>query len=151
MVKFTDNINDIVLCWNESFGDSEEEVLFFLNNAVNYKCIANYYDNKICAMLILVDCCLNNRSSKYIYAACTLNKFRKKGYMTEILEFLKKDYNNLCLIPANENLIDFYTERGFDKKIRTDLISFDQCEEIKEYLFEGCTLNKPFLLQYLGD
>lgn len=150
MIKITDNTNDIVLCWNEAFGDCKEDIVYFLENAKNYKCISLYSNDSICAMLILIDAYIDSTPTKYIYAACTLKKFRNNGYMTEILEFLKSSNSNLVLIPANENLISYYNRRGFNLTHTVDKIKFEQSDEIIDYLFDGCELEKPILLQYIG-
>jgi predicted acetyltransferase len=148
MIKFTDNKDDIIKCWQEAFGDSEDEILYFINNAVNTKCLAFYEDNQITSMLYLVDCKVNKIDSKYIYAACTLNEYKNQGYMTQLLDFAKDNYKSICLIPAKNWLIDYYSKRGFTQTINISDITFNQIQMIKEYLFEGCELDNPIGLLY---
>lgn len=150
MIKYTDNNADIIKCWQESFGDSNDEIRFFIDNVINAKCLAYYKDEKIASMLYLIDCKVSSVDSKYIYAACTLNEYRKCGYMSALLNYAKDNYKSLCLIPAEEWLIDYYSERGFTDKISVDNIVFNQIPEIEEYLFEGCELETPFGLQCLS-
>lgn len=150
MIKQTHNVDDIVLCWQEAFGDSREDILFFLENARDYQCIAYYDKDKICSLLFLVDCKVNGKPAKYIYAACTLNEYKNKGIMTKLLEHSKNVYDNICLIPAENWLIEYYTKRGFTERIELNDISFSQSREITEYLFEGCSLVEPFALCCLG-
>lgn len=151
MIRYTDNSTDIVKCWQEAFGDSTEEILFFINNAENAECIAYYNGDEIASMLFLVDCQAKSLNSKYIYAACTLKVYRQCGYMSKLLEYAKSNYKSICLIPAEEWLIDYYSKRGFTDKISIDDIVFNQTDKINEYLYEGCELEKPFGLQYKGE
>ena len=142
--------DEIVSLWQKTFGDSREEVLFFLERAKNISCLS-YYDDRLCSMLFLVDCTVNSEPFKYIYAACTAMSARKKGYMSELLEYAQKKYINVLLIPADEDLVNYYSNRKFKHKIDISDILFNECDEIKEYLFEGCSLEKPFALAYKGD
>ena len=147
MIKFCDDVNDILSLWNAVFGDSEEEIMFFINNAESAECLAYYESGRIVSMLFLVDCFINGKKGKYIYAACTDKNYEGRGYMTEILNHSKKSgYNYLCLIPASDSLVEFYRKRGFDKECSIDSLSFNQIDEIKEYLFEGYNLTEPKVL-----
>ena len=146
MIKHTDNRADIISLWMEAFGDSEEEVIFFLDNAIDKECIACYDNDEMQAMLFLVKC----NFGKYIYCACTAKKHRGKGIMSELLAFCKKNETMLCLIPANDGLVDFYQQRGFDIKLNINDLQFHQSEEVNEYLFEGYQLSEPVALMWKG-
>ncbi len=151
MIKLCDNINDIVNIWQEAFGDTKKEILFFVNNVKNARCLAYYDNEKAAALMYVVDCKVKEKSAFYVYAACTLNEYRRQGLMTQLLSYANKQYAPLCLIPANESLIDYYSKRGFRKQLGTDCVSFNEIPEIEEYLFEGCELEEPVLLMYEGD
>lgn len=147
MISFCKNKSDIVSLWKNVFGDTEEEILFFIENAKNADCLALYKEKKIASMLFLVDCSINGKEGKYIYAACTKKEFEGRGLMTKLLDASKKfDYDFLCLIPASDSLVDFYNKRGFDMKAEIDALSFNQSDEIKEYLLEGFSLTEPQVL-----
>lgn len=141
----------IIALWQEAFGDSREDVLFFLNNAVNKSCLCRLDGNKLCSMLFLVDCTVNSVNYKYIYAACTANECRKCGYMSELLKYCQSKYSHVLLIPANEELVSYYNKRNFNHKVNICNIVFNETGEIKEYLFEGCSLKEPFALAYKGE
>lgn len=147
MIKQTHNINDIALVWGEAFGDSFDDIKYFEENVQNAKCLA-YYDNEsICSLLYLVDCTLCGEHQKYVYAVCTLKKYKAKGFATELIEYAKKEYGSLCLIPANKSLIDFYKKRGFTNKYEVNDIEFFESDELKnDYLLVGCELEKPIIL-----
>lgn len=144
MIKFTSDNKDIVKCWAEAFGDSENDILFFINNVQNANCLAYYVGGNIASMLYLVESSLG----KYIYAACTLKEYRKNGYMGELLDYCKKNYNNISLIPANKGLIKYYNNRGLTITDSVDNLHFNECDEIVEYLFDGCELKQPIVLKF---
>lgn len=139
----------IIALWQEAFGDTEEDIQFFIDDCKNKSVLTLYDDNELCAMLFLVDADVNGNKYKYIYAACTFKKFRGKGYMTELLSYAVNAYHNVLLIPADSKLVTYYRKRNFDKIIEIDNIKFNECSEIKEYLFEGCSLDKPFALAFI--
>ncbi len=136
----------IILLWREAFGDSEEEVVFFLENCINKTCIALSEDGKLYSMLFLVDCEIDGERAGYIYAASTFKSRRNKGDMSRILEYCRENYPKLCLIPATNKLEDYYKKRGFTDRAELSSITFDESDEIKEYLFEGSVLKKPYLM-----
>lgn len=139
-----------IALWQQAFGDSREDVLFFLKNAKHISCLG-LYDKKLCSMLFLVDCEVNQKNYKYIYAACTDRNCRSNGYMSMLLNYAQANYSNIVLIPADDSLVNYYSERNFNHKVDIKNILFNECSEIKEYLFEGCSLETPFALAYMGD
>ncbi|MFR5876409.1 MAG: GNAT family N-acetyltransferase [Eubacterium sp.] len=151
MIKYTDNKEDIIKCWHEAFGDSNEEIEFFIDNVKDAECLAYYDGDKIASLLYLVGCKVNMAYSKYIYAACTLKEYRQCGYMSKLLKYAENRFKSICLIPAEQWLISYYSKRGFTIKICVDDIRFNQIPEIEEYLFEGCELENPFGLLNKGE
>lgn len=146
-----DYFYDVVLLWQEAFKDSREDIEFFLNNCKHKQLLCYFCEGKLASMLFLVDCKVNSVFSKYIYAACTFECYKKMGFMTKLLEYSKNEFDNIVLVPADNSLIEFYKMRGFDKINDIKSISFDETDSIKEYLLEGCSLENPFLLCYKGD
>ncbi len=139
MVNTVTDKNKIIDLWQEAFGDSREEILYFTDNLKNGKCIGICKDDELASMLFLVKC----NFGSYVYAACTRKKYRSGGYMTELLDYAKSDESPLCLIPASDSLVDFYYKRGFTQRARIEDICFDECDKIKEYLLEGYSLTDP--------
>ena len=147
MIKFCDNKEEIISLWSSVFGDSDEEISFFIDNLKNGKCLAYYEKGKAVSMFFLVDCRVGEKKGKYIYAACTLKEYEGRGYMSCLIDYAGKNFNEfLCLIPANESLIDFYSQRGFDKTAEISELTFNENDEIIEYLFEGYELKKPLVM-----
>ena len=108
-IRFTQSRKQIISLWNKVFKDSEEEIIFFLDNCKNYKCLGLFEGEVLASMLFLVDCTYCNKQGYYIYAVATDEKFRNKGYSTSLLHYAKElNENFLWLIPANDNFISFY-------------------------------------------
>lgn len=150
MIKFTDNWKSVIELWQEAFGDSREDILFFINNCVHKECLTYYSNNQLASMLFLVDCLCDGKKGKYIYAACTFSSCRGQGFMSQLLDYCKENYSLICLIPADLSLVGYYSKREFNFKISLDKLVFNESGEIKDYLFEGCELKEPFSLAYYG-
>lgn len=152
MIKITNNIDDIVPLWKEAFGDSREDIVFFIDNIRNGVCLAEYQNDKAVSMLYLVDCSLNSKHAHYIYAACTDKKYQKNGYMAGLIKYCIDNYDRVCLIPANEHLVDYYKKQGLVFKHPVDDLKFNECRElIDEYLYAGCSLDNPVVLANKGE
>ena len=148
LIKVFDDKKQIISLWQEAFGDSEEEIIFFLDNCKHKKCVGLCSGKELYSMLFLVDCTVDGESAEYIYAASTFKRRRGNGDMSKILEYCRNNYPVICLIPADEELVKYYKKRGFVNTADTSSISFDESDEIKEYLFEGSELKKPYLMIY---
>lgn len=152
MIKITNNIDDIVPLWSEAFGDSREDIVFFIDNIRNGVCLAEFQNDKAVSMLYLVDCCLNSKQAHYIYAACTDSKSRKKGYMAGLIKYCIDNYDRVCLIPADEHLVNYYNKQGLVFMHPVDDLKFNECRElIDEYLYAGCSLDNPVVLANKGE
>lgn len=146
MIKEIDDYGKIVHLWQEAFGDTVQDILFFTSNCTNKKCIVYLCDDKVASMLFLVDCECENIAAHYVYAACTLKSMQGKGYMTQILKYCFENYKNICLIPASDSLVKYYNDRGLLFEHSIDDLSFNETNEIKEYLLEGYELTNPSVL-----
>ena len=152
MIKITNNIDDIFPLWSEAFGDSREDIVFFIDNIRNGVCLAEFQNDKAVSMLYLVDCCLNSKQAHYIYAACTDSKSRKKGYMAGLIKYCIDNYDRVCLIPADEHLVNYYNKQGLVFMHSVDDLKFNECRElIDEYLYAGCSLDSPVVLANKGE
>ncbi len=141
------NKEAIISLWQEAFGDTKEEIEFFIDNVNNAECLNISDGDELLAMLYFVECYINGREGRYIYAACTAERHRNEGLMTALLHNAEKHCSNyICLIPATESLADFYIKRGFTEKADISELQFFQSDEIKEYLLEGFSLQHPVIL-----
>lgn len=148
-IDFCRDEKQIINIWHSVFGDSEDEIFFFLQNCNNKKCLGVFEDDKLVSMLFLVNCKYGSLNGKYIYAVATLKKYRRRGFAGKLVEKAKQYTDDfLWLIPANEALVDFYKRFGFDIKLYFEnkyenKILFDEEDDIIEYLYEGCELKNP--------
>lgn len=151
IIETKDFSNDMFALWSQAFGDTKEEISFFAENCINKSCVYLEKDSHLASMLFLVDCFIKGVKSKYIFAACTFENMKKHGYMTLLLNYCKEKYGYIALIPADQGLVEYYNKRGFKNKLKIDDILFNESENIKEYLIEGCSLNEPFALSYCKE
>lgn len=117
------DINGLIKLWEEAFGDSEKEIRFFLDGCrTRLNTLVYEINNEIASMLFLLEGDMHFEGkdfpSYYLYAACTLKKYRGKGLMAELLSFAKETANKngkyfICLKPAEKSLFDFYEKNGY--------------------------------------
>ena len=149
MIKFTDDREQIISLWSAVFGDSREDIEFFLNNCKNKSCLGFFVDEVLVSMFFLVECNYAEYKGQYIYAVCTAEEHRKKGYSSKLIREAKKQMNDfLWLIPASAELFGFYEKHEFETKLFSEgdfeyNIEFDECDEIAEYLYEGSDYEVP--------
>ncbi|MDE6659363.1 MAG: GNAT family N-acetyltransferase [Eubacterium sp.] len=158
MIRFTDDTEQIIELWRNVFKeDSREDVLFFLNESHHAKCLGYFEKDKLVSMLFLVDCSYSALNGKYVYAVCTNEKCRNKGYSSSLINESKKYMNDfLWLIPAHDSLFDFYAKFGFVTKLHSDKeyenkIHFDENNEIIEYLYSGSDYTYPDGMVYTNQ
>lgn len=150
MIKYFNDSDLITDLWKEAFSDSDEDILYFLQNCKNKKCLGFFDGDLLCSMLFLIECTLNGEKSYYIYAACTYKSRRNRGDMSALLDYCKKNYDSICLIPADNGLINFYKKRGLNIECAVNSLAFINESEsiVNEYLLDGFELDKPLVLSY---
>lgn len=133
------DIPGIVALWNEAFGDSEKEILFFINEKyIPENTLIIEENGEIASMLFLLEgkMCINgiDYPSYYLYAACTLKKYRGRGFMAKLLEEAReiaasRKVDFICLMPGEKSLFGFYEKFGyrtvFSKKVLTTDVHTD--------------------------
>lgn len=148
-IGFTEDREQIIKLWNAVFGDNREEIEFFLDKCRHYSCLGLFVDGFLASMLFLVECKYSEYIGQYIYAVCTAEKFRNRGYSSKLISEAKNQMNDfLWLIPANDGLFDFYSKQGFETKLHSSKkyerkIEFDEIREITDYLYEGSDYELP--------
>ena len=149
MIKFTEDREQIISLWSAVFGDSREDIEFFLDECKNNTCLGLFVDGTLASMLFLVKCKYSQYNGQYIYAVCTAEEYRKKGYSSSLISEAKKQMGDfLWLIPANDGLFEFYSKHGFETKLFSEgefknKIEFDENDDIIEYLYEGSDCEFP--------
>ena len=125
---------DITALWQEAFGDSEEDIRFFLNNKYIPENTVVFDDNgRIASVFFLLSGDMRIKGvdypSYYLYAAATLKSYRGKGIMGQMLEFAKnlasgRGIEFICLRPADKSLFDFYEKHGYKTVFYSKKLSY---------------------------
>lgn len=148
MIRFSveSDIKQILSLWNEAFGDSEDEIMFFLNSRYQPENTLIYdIDGEVASMLFLLegDMCINGADypSYYLYAACTARKHRGRGCMASLLDFAKntaesRGYYFICLKPGEESLFKFYEKHGYKTVFKKKILTVDKNELINIDTFD---------------
>lgn len=155
MIRFAANndINGFISLWREAFGDSAEEIRFFLDNKFKPENTLIYDEyGEIASMLFLLDgkMCISGKDypSYYLYAACTAPKYRGRGIMSALLKAAEKTASDrniryICLLPAEDSLYDYYSRFGyqtaFSKKILT--VTRDEITEESNFVCDEAQIN----------
>lgn len=149
IIKITSDEQKIIKLWHNVFGDEEKYVAYFLNECKNKICLGYFIDDELVSMLFLVDCDYVHYSGKYVYAVATDQNFRKQGYASLLVNEAKKYMNDfLWLIPADENLFNYYSKLGFETKLYSNSnyknkMIFNESPTIVSDLYEGSSFEFP--------
>lgn len=166
MIRFAthNDIKDIISLWHEAFGDSEEEIKFFLEkNFCPDNTLVIEENSAVASMLFLLEgnMQINGKdySSYYLYAACTSESCRGRGMMAKLLEFAantarSRNIHFICLMPGEKSLFDFYSKHGyvaaFSKKILK--IGFSEIDTDEFSAYSSSVLSaKPELFELLRN
>ena len=107
--------------YRQSFGeDPDFEELLFKNSPVTLQ-----VDGETVSQLFLLPCNIKSGealfSAYYVFALCTDEKHRKKGYMERLLNrVIRESDRPLILRPSNEKLIGYYEKFGFKSFMAQD-------------------------------
>ena len=118
------NIDACRNIYRQAFGDDAEfENLLFKSCSPNIKVLQK--DGKAVSFAFLLPCNIKKGSELfkafYIYAAATEKGERKKGYMSELLEEIKKKTDGILILrPADGYLIKYYGKLGFVSHTASD-------------------------------
>ena len=114
-----DDLPLLLELWLSSFEEKTEaaELFFERNLSYTHGYLAADGEN-IAAALYLVDCRLCGKPAHYLCGAATKSSFRRRGIMTELIEFALSDASARgdtysVLLPANRGLYDYYGKRGY--------------------------------------
>lgn len=107
--------------WSAAFGDSPEDIeLFFSYCFEHCDCFVCEADGMIVSALYALRCEIiidgSAKNARYIYAAATDTRYRKKGYMSKLIQFAHEslvDIDYFLLIPASKSLEKFYLKLGY--------------------------------------
>ena len=72
--------------------------------------------------------------------------------MSQLLSYVCSLGSDVCLIPANERLVTYYKQRGFEEVRSVDRLKFFENDVINnDYLIVGCSLKEPIVLLNTED
>ena len=140
MIRFAQNsdIDSMISLWNEAFGDSEEDIRFFIDNKfIPENTVVYDDDGKVVSMLFLLEGNLSVKgvsySSYYLYAACTAKSCRGRGIMAMLLEKAKEitaERNRyfICLMPGEKSLFSFYERFGYKSIFSRKILNISGCD-----------------------
>ncbi len=135
---------EVVLLWQEVFGDSKEEAEKYLTQFVGveheYVAVEN---GAVCAILSAVPCEVYHKRGAYFFALATKESHRGKGVMQSLMQHaenchIKKGYSFSCLVPASRSLFAYYQKQGYStlyqRKVVLELQ--EKCENITVFQLE---------------
>lgn len=88
-------------------------------------CFYKYLNGKIVSQLFVLNSVVNGLDAGYIYAAATDEKYRRQGFMKELIEKVKLYYNQLTLKPATNELYNYYAKFGFKELFYCSTVNID--------------------------
>ena len=125
------------LIWKECFGDTDESInLFFDRVYSDEKVLIKIFDDIPVSMLFILELevFFENEYKKcaYIYGVSTLDRYRGKGFSTELINYVnnKYDFFDTILVPASESLFDFYKLRGYKETFKFKKLEFEVYDNV---------------------
>lgn len=144
MIRFATNndIDGIISLWQEAFGETRNEIKFFLENKFKPKNTLIFDESgEIASMLFLLEgeMCIKDTDYQayYLYAACTAKKYRGRGFMSALLNAAKKAASDrnirfISLLPAEDSLYNYYANFGYLPAFSKKVLTVKRCEMTDE-------------------
>ncbi|MDD3368301.1 MAG: GNAT family N-acetyltransferase [Lachnospiraceae bacterium] len=150
------DIDGLVSVWKQVFGDEEAYIRGFLQNISISEQVLCYEDplsEGVVAMLYLLPCDIveqtneiRNQHAGYLYALATLEEYRGAGIMGEMIRIAihdgeKKGMKTFFLIPAEENLFQYYDRFDFAEHLypQTAVSVYSEKTELSNLQLRACT------------
>ena len=138
--------------WKECFGDSDSYITLFFDTVFkDSQPLAFYADGTPVAVLYRLKCkaVVNGRIfyGRYIYAAATLENYRKRGIMGQLLSFAQKEAESrgefLSLVPGSSELYGYYSKFSFAECMNRHAVTLNY-DGISKGSFKSLTDNEAF-------
>ena len=106
--------------WKDTFGDTDAFLEIFFSTAFSTeRSLCACIDSEAVGMLYWFDCTYEGKKIAYLYAVATHRDYRGRGIchalMDEVHRLLRElGYSGVILVPAKENLFDFYARLGYE-------------------------------------
>ena len=123
--------------------DTAFEDLLFKNCSQYLKVLCDGEDTA--SMLFLMPVSLDSQKNikgAYLYAAATKPEYRKRGYMSALINSILNEYDFILLRPATASLIDYYSKLGF-KTIEVRKTAYAEIKPLDGYekLVQECSIS----------
>ena len=120
-VKFPDDtaVPRLRELWREAFGDTEEFIDCFFDNAYDKNRTLLIEDSDgILSVLYWFDCSLDAQKLAYLYGIATAKRARGRGLCKKLMQkaheiLRERGYFSAVLVPASEGLFGFYERLGY--------------------------------------
>lgn len=122
------NKEKLINLWQKVFGDDRAYIELIFSEKDNICDVFAVTENgSLCSVLYLLDCSININNAeyegKYLYAAATEERHRKKGLMAKLINEAQNycadnGFDFISLVPANEPLYEYYEKFGFESCMR---------------------------------
>lgn len=130
--------------------DTDDFIDDFLNRYFLDNCRYILKDGKLVSMLFLLPCELKTKeksySAAYLYAAATCPEYRGQGFMSQLIEKVKKETveNGKLLVtkPATEKLYGYYAKNGFKTAFYSKTYAFSNLPKGSKTLTAEEYINK---------
>ncbi len=128
-IYLTDDESDCFDLWYEVFRDSREDIDdFIINHYSQSQALYIREQERIVAMLHLVEFSCEHGRCGYIYAVATQGLSRGRGFATELInraiaQAKESGYSFIATIPASQSLRGWYGEFGFEGSVATTFSS----------------------------
>ncbi len=108
--------------WEDVFGDNGTYIDQFFHHLYQRNILTCKIDEEVASMAVLLPASIlverKEHKMRYVYACATAPKFRRMKLMSKLLDKAFEDVTQqgetgLFLLPANEELYDFYETNGF--------------------------------------
>lgn len=139
-------VDEIMRVMTSCFGDPIWILKFFFKERFDIgNCYVCIEDKKIVSVLHVIKSKLKIGreilNGIYIYGACTLREYRKRGYMTGLINYVheiysKSGYECSFLLPANQEVSRFYEKIGYK-----NFFKLRRCEFSKNEIIDLCKEN----------
>ncbi len=147
--------------WKRCFGDEDRYIDFYFDNRIwTEEMAVLLVDDTIVSMLAMIPADFitaegETDKTAMIYAVATHPDFRKRGLAEKLMEYsnrylITKEIPSTMLVPAGEELFDFYRKRGYKETffIRQIKLTRDEVANLADSALIRCVIDSAEPNQY---
>ena len=120
-LKLNDEMKDIIQVWKRCFGEDDPSIYTFLSRYYfNHCTLMEKVDGHVVSTVFMIPCQTRFGLAAYLYGIATLPEYQRQGISSKLIkEMLERCRENgavfTFLIPADEQLNDFYAKLGYQR------------------------------------